>query len=96
VQVDGNLITGQNPASSVEAADKRLQILAAATSNVWSAGLLQAKSEDDGLVCANVYGLDWSGFLRALMECAALRSYIKIQSCGLFARSGFESAGFDR
>jgi len=28
-----------------------------ATRNVWSAAVLQAKSEDDGLVCANVSGL---------------------------------------
>jgi hypothetical protein len=28
-----------------------------ATRNVWSAALSQAKSEDDGLVCANVSGL---------------------------------------
>jgi putative intracellular protease/amidase len=32
VLVDGNLITGQNPASSVEAAHEELQMLAAAAS----------------------------------------------------------------
>ena len=30
------------------------------TRNVWSAAGLQAKSEVDGLVCANVFGLRWS------------------------------------
>ena len=45
---------------------------AAAKTNVWSAALSQAKNDGDRLVCANVYGLDWSVFFRALMECAAL------------------------
>jgi hypothetical protein len=49
--------------------------------NVWSAASPQAKSEDDGLVCANVYGLYWSGLLPAMMECAALYSSLSSQSC---------------
>ncbi len=49
--------------------------------NVWSAASPQAKSEDDGLVCANVYGLYWSGLLPAMMECAALCSSLSSQSC---------------
>jgi hypothetical protein len=28
--------------------------------NLWSAAELQAKSEDDNLVCASVFGLCWS------------------------------------
>jgi hypothetical protein len=43
--------------------------------NVWSAALLQAKSEGDRAVCANVCGLDRSVRLLAMMECAALSSY---------------------
>jgi hypothetical protein len=33
------------------------------------------------LVCANVFGLCWRGFLRAMMECAALCSSLSRQSC---------------
>jgi hypothetical protein len=33
--------------------------------NVWSAAVLQAKSERDMLVCANVSGLCWSSCLLA-------------------------------
>jgi hypothetical protein len=44
-----------------------------ATRNVWSAALLQAKSESGGLVCANVFGPSLDSRLRAEMECAALR-----------------------
>jgi hypothetical protein len=49
--------------------------------NVWSAALSQAKSKGGGLVCANVFGLYWSGLLRAMMECAALSSSLNSQSC---------------
>jgi hypothetical protein len=28
--------------------------------NVWSAAVLQAKNEERQLVCANVFGLEWS------------------------------------
>src|SRR2546425_2580140 len=48
--------------------------------NVWSAALSQAKNDGDRLVCANVYGLCWSTRLLALMECAALSSYLARQS----------------
>jgi hypothetical protein len=37
--------------------------------------LSQAKSEDDGMVLANI-GLNWSVRLLAMMECAALSSYL--------------------
>jgi hypothetical protein len=49
--------------------------------NVWSAAIPQAKSESGRLVCANVYGLCWRGFLRAMMECATLCSSLSRQSC---------------
>src|SRR5437660_8929008 len=48
--------------------------------NVWSAALSQAKNDGDRLVCANVYGLCWSTRLLAMMECAALSSYLARQS----------------
>src|SRR5205823_13802537 len=41
-----------------------------ANRNVWSAAVSQAKNETDRLVCANVFGLQWSTRLRAMMECA--------------------------
>src|ERR1035441_10222548 len=47
-----------------------------ANRNVWSAALSQAKNEGDRLVCANVFGLHWSTRLLAMMECAALSSYL--------------------
>lgn len=47
-----------------------------AIQNVWSAALSQAKNEGDRLVCANVFGLHWSTRLLAMMECAALSSYL--------------------
>jgi hypothetical protein len=37
---------------------------------VWSAAELQAENRDDGLVCANVFGLWWSPRLLAMMESA--------------------------
>jgi hypothetical protein len=46
------------------------------TRNVWSAAFLQAKNEDDGMVCANVFGLFVSSGSWHLMECAALASYL--------------------
>jgi hypothetical protein len=49
--------------------------MSGAYDNVWSASLLQAKSEGDQMVCANVCGLHWSVRLLAMMECAALSSY---------------------
>jgi hypothetical protein len=36
--------------------------------NVWSAAELQAKNEHWQLVCANVFGLQWSRRLRAMMD----------------------------
>jgi len=42
--------------------------------NVWSVAMLQARTEDDGLVCANVSGLLLSSCSGHLMECAALSS----------------------
>lgn len=48
--------------------------------HVWSAALLQAKNEGDGLVCANVSGLFVSNGSWHLMECAALASYLVTQS----------------
>src|SRR5450631_144358 len=47
-----------------------------ANRNVWSAALSQAKNKGDRLVCANVFGLHWSTRLLAMMECAALSSYL--------------------
>jgi len=38
--------------------------------NVWSAAELQAENRDDGLVCANVFGLWWSQRLLAMMDSA--------------------------
>ena len=53
--------------------------------NVWSATSLQAKSEDGGLVCANVSGL-WVSYCSGhLMECAALASYLVTQSVTTFS-----------
>jgi hypothetical protein len=48
--------------------------------NVWSASFLQAKNEDDRLVCANVSGLFVSHGSWHSMECAALASYLLGQS----------------
>jgi len=42
---------------------------------VWSAAELQAETEDDGLVCANVFGLWWSLQLRAMMDSARSLPY---------------------
>jgi len=36
--------------------------------NVWSAAVLQAKNEKWQMVCANVFGLEWSQGLRAMMD----------------------------
>src|SRR5437879_9331247 len=55
---------------------KRLKQLEDENRNVWSAALSQAKNDGDRLVCANVYGLCWSTRLLAMMECAALSSYL--------------------
>ena len=60
-----------------------------ATRNVWSAALSQAKSESDRLVCANVFGLCWSGSLLAMMECAALFSHLVKQSWKTSSEFGF-------
>ena len=47
-----------------------------ATRIVWSAAVSQAKSEIDGLVCANVFRLCWSEWITPdRMECAALCSH---------------------
>jgi hypothetical protein len=51
-------------------------VMSRANRNVWSAALSQAKNEGDRLVCANVFGLHWSTRLLAMMECAALSSYL--------------------
>src|SRR6266852_4628654 len=62
-----------------------------ANRNVWSAASPQAKCEGcHGLVCANVYGLCWSGSLLARMECAALFSPLVIQSLETSSGYGFE------
>jgi hypothetical protein len=42
--------------------------------NVWSAAVLQAKNEEWQLVCANVFGLQWSQGLRAMMDFRSLSS----------------------
>jgi hypothetical protein len=42
--------------------------------NVWSAAELQAKNEQWQLVCANVFGLEWSQQLRAMMDIRSLSS----------------------
>jgi hypothetical protein len=42
--------------------------------NVWSAAVLQAKNEEWQLVCANVFGLEWSQRLRAMMDVRSLSS----------------------
>jgi hypothetical protein len=42
---------------------------------VWSAAELQAKTENDVLVCANVFGLWWSQRLRAMMDSARSLPY---------------------
>jgi|ERR1017187_4201471 hypothetical protein len=60
-----------------------------ANQNVWSAALSQAKNEGDSLVCANVFGLHWSTRLLAMMECAALSSYLVRQSVKTFPVSRF-------
>jgi hypothetical protein len=36
--------------------------------NVWSAAELQAKNEEWQVVCANIFGLEWSQGLRAMMD----------------------------
>jgi hypothetical protein len=48
------------------------------------AALLQAKNEDDVMVCANVFGLLGSNKPLALMECAAPSSYLDWQSLETF------------
>ena len=42
---------------------------------VWSAARLQAKTEIDSLVCANVFGLWWSARLLAMMDSARSLPY---------------------
>jgi hypothetical protein len=42
---------------------------------VWSAAELQAENRDDGVVCANVFGLWWSLRLLAMMDSARSLSY---------------------
>src|SRR6202521_3459809 len=42
--------------------------------NVWSAAELQAKNEEWQVVCANVFGLQWSQRLRAMMDVRSLSS----------------------
>jgi hypothetical protein len=42
--------------------------------NVWSAAELQSKNEEWQLVCANVFGLQWSQRLRAMMDIRSLSS----------------------
>jgi hypothetical protein len=42
--------------------------------NVWSAAEMQAKSEEWQMVCANVFGLEWSQRLRAMMDVRSLSS----------------------
>jgi len=42
---------------------------------VWSAAELQAKTENDNLVCANVFGLCWSQRLLAMMDSARSLPY---------------------
>jgi hypothetical protein len=43
--------------------------------DIWSAACLQAKSDDDSLVCANVFGLWWSLQLLAMMDSARSLPY---------------------
>jgi hypothetical protein len=42
--------------------------------NVWSAAELQEENEEWQLVCANVFGLQWSYRLRAMMDIRSLSS----------------------
>lgn len=65
-------------------------------STLCSAVLLQAKNGGDGPVCANVYGLCWSGFSgHDGMRCALfLIKWAVLRR--LFCSIGLESAGFDR
>ena len=42
--------------------------------NVWSAAEMQAKNEEWQMVCANVFGLEWSQRLRAMMDVRSLSS----------------------
>jgi hypothetical protein len=42
---------------------------------VWSAAELQARTEKDNLVCANVFGLCWSQQLLAMMDSARSLPY---------------------
>lgn len=48
---------------------------------VWSAAGLQAKSEADIWVCANVFGLWWSQRLLAMMESARSLPYKLLIDC---------------
>jgi hypothetical protein len=41
---------------------------------VWSAAEMQAKNEEWQMVCANVFGLEWSQRLRAMMDVRSLLS----------------------
>jgi len=41
---------------------------------VWSAAEMQAKNEEWQMVCANVFGLEWSQRLRAMMDVRSLSS----------------------
>jgi hypothetical protein len=42
--------------------------------NVWSGAEMQAKNEELQMVCANVFGLEWSQRLRAMMDVRSLWS----------------------
>jgi hypothetical protein len=42
--------------------------------NVWSGAEMQAKNEEWQMVCANVFGLEWSQRLRAMMDVRSLWS----------------------
>jgi len=72
----GPVITRLVPRSRLEEGDFQIASGSRANQNVWSAALSQAKNEVDRLVCANVFGLRWSTRLLAMMECAALSSYL--------------------
>ena len=41
---------------------------------VWSVAEMQAKNEEWQMVCANVFGLEWSQRLRAMMDVRSLSS----------------------
>jgi hypothetical protein len=57
-----------------KAMPRQSQLLRRAYRHVWSAAELQAKNDQWQLVCANVFGLEWSPGLRAMMDVRSLSS----------------------